>query len=57
MARGDYGQDKRPTSDTSTDRWMGLMLLAGEDWDEEWDPLVEGNGTEDQVEPPKERND
>ncbi|GAA5849981.1 hypothetical protein JCM3766R1_001944 [Sporobolomyces carnicolor] len=57
MASGDDGQDKRPTSDTSTDRWMGLMLLAGEDWDEEWDPLVEGKGTEDKVEPPKEGND
>jgi hypothetical protein len=28
----------------SNERWMGLILLAGEDWDKNWDPLIDGMG-------------
>ncbi|GAA5946746.1 hypothetical protein JCM3765_001997 [Sporobolomyces pararoseus] len=33
--------------DCSNDRWMGLMLFAGQDWNKEWDPLVDGVGSEE----------
>ncbi|GAA5913980.1 uncharacterized protein JCM6883_000139 [Sporobolomyces salmoneus] len=38
--------DTEKETDNSNERWMGLMLLAGEDWNAEWDPLVEGKGME-----------
>ncbi|GAA6007820.1 hypothetical protein JCM11491_003976 [Sporobolomyces phaffii] len=48
----DDEQGSSPPDFRSNQRWMGLMLLAGEDWTEEWDPLVEGAGIETDAELP-----